>query len=157
MRRAGWLSLFPAIVLCSVVLAGCGTTPSPPPGPAGFVTVELVTAPGGGAAFFEAIHRAEAIDERGTVVVAWQVMDTAVPVEVPPGRYRLRVFTVFLGDTLECVLDPVAPGGSRCGQPTLGPSQVCALDIVVQATTETRARFHVLREGLCGLEAADAS
>lgn len=118
------------------------------------MTVDLVHAAAEGTQYFEPIHRAELRDEGGAVVAAWRVTDGAVPVAVPPGRYRLRVFTVFLGDTLECVIDPGAPGGSRCGQPTLGPGQVCPLDIVVVANAETRARFHVLRDGACGLEPA---
>ena len=160
-RRVGRLSLVSAVLLCAVLLcavvvAGCATTPPPVAGPGGFVTVELVRAPAEGTQFFEPIHRAEVIDERGAVVAAWRITDGAAPVEVPPGRYRLRVFTVFLGDTLECVADPGAPGGSRCGQPTLGPGQVCPLDIVVTAKAETRARFHILRDGGCRLDAASA-
>lgn len=118
--------------------------------------VDLVHVPAEGTQYFEPIHRAEVIDEGGAVVAAWRVTDGAAPVEVPPGRHRLRVFTVFLGDTLECVPDPGAPGGSRCGQPTLGPGQVCPLDIEVAAKAETRARFLVLPDGGCGLEAASA-
>jgi hypothetical protein len=155
-RLAGRLSLASAVLLCAVVLAGCTTTPPPAAGPGGFVTVELVRAPAEGTAFFEPIHRAEVIDEDGAVVAAWRVTNGAAPVEIPPGRYRLRVFTVFLGDTLECVADPGAPGGSRCVQPTLGPGQVCPLDIVVVAKAETLARFHVLRDGACGIEAGSA-
>ncbi len=59
---------------------------------------------------------------------------------------------MFLGDTIECVADPAAPGATRCGRPTLGPDQVCSLDVDVVAGQQTRATFHVIREGLCGLE-----
>jgi hypothetical protein len=141
-------------LLCAVLLAACGTPPPPSSaGPGGFVSVDLVHGAAEGTQYFEPIHRAELIDQGGTVVAAWLVTDGAAPVEVPPGRYRLRVFTVFLGDTLECTSDPGVPGASRCVQPTLGPGQVCPLDIVVVSNAETRARFHVLRDGACGLEA----
>jgi hypothetical protein len=80
------------------------------------------------------------------------VTEGATPVRVQPGVYRLEVFTVFLGDTLECVADPVAPGGQRCAQPTLGPDQICGLDVEVVAGSETRATFHIPQVGLCGLE-----
>ena len=77
----------------------------------------------------------------------------ATPVRVQPGVYRLEVFTVFLGDTLECVADPAAPGGQRCAQPTLGPGQVCGLDVAVVAGSETRAIVpHPARSDCCGLE-----
>ena len=165
-RRAGRSSLLRAVLVCTVLLgavmlgavtlAACETTPPPSAGRGGFVSVDLVHLPAEGTPFFEPIHRVEMIDEGGAVVAAWRVIDGAGPVEVPAGRYRLRVFTVFLGDTLECIADPDVPGGSRCGQPTLGPGQVCPLDIVVVAKAETRVRFHVLGDGACGLEAAPA-
>ncbi len=114
-----------------------------------------VRPPGGEPGFFEPIHRARLIGVDGSVAASWELPEVAMPVPVQPGLYRLEVYTVFLGDTVECVADPAAPGGSRCSQPTLGPAQVCTLDIGVVAGQLTRATFHVLRDGLCGLESGD--
>ncbi len=139
-------------VLVAILLAGCATDPPATAGPGGFVVVNLAWAPGVQPGFFEPIHRARLIGLDGSLAAAWQVNEGATPVRVQPGVYRLEVFTVFLGDTLECVADPAAPGGQRCAQPTLGPDQVCGLDVTVVAGSETRAIFHIPKIGLCGLE-----
>jgi hypothetical protein len=145
-------------LLIALVLAGCGD-PSPSAiesGPGGFVAVDIDQSVVQGQQPFEPIHRARLIAIDGSLAAEWQLTQAAAPVRVQPGVYRLDAFTVFLGDTLECVADPVAPGGQRCTQPTLGPGQICALDVVVVTEQTTRATYHVLRDGACGLEAGEA-
>ncbi len=148
-----------ALAVLVLALAGCGTAPPPSrvPGTGGYVTVALATAPGSNGSFLAPIHRARLVRADGSVAAEWEVTAAAPPsTELDPGAYRLDVFTVFVGDVIECVTDPAAPGGSRCSQPTLGPAQVCSLDVVLVAGQSTRATYHVLRDGLCGLELGEA-
>jgi hypothetical protein len=144
--------------IAAMLLAGCGTAPSAPATaePGGFVTVTIARAPGAEPGFLAPVHRARLIGVDGSVAAAWQVMEPATPVQLEPGVYRLEFFTIFLSDVYVCEIDPAAPGGSRCGQPTMGPAQVCNVDVEVVAGQQTHATFLVLREGLCGLESAQA-
>ena len=147
------------LAVLMLMLAGCGTAPAPSrvPGTGGHVTIAVATAPDGNGSFLAPIHRARLVDPGGSVVAEWEVTEAAAPSgELDPGVYRLDVFTLFLSDYIECVTDPAAPGGSRCTQATLGPAQVCSLDVVLVAGQATRATYHVFRDGLCGLEPGDA-
>ncbi len=144
-------------VLIAALAAACGSTAPPTAaGPDGSVVVEIAPPePDMPSVFFEPIHRAQLIAIDGSIAAAWQVTSSAAPVRVQPGTYGLQVFTVFLSDTLVCISDPAAPGGNRCEQPTMGPGQVCTIDVVVVAERETRATFHALADGACGLEGAE--
>jgi hypothetical protein len=137
-----------AAAVLALLSAACGSSaPSAAPGRA-VVTV----APDDGADFFAPVHRARAITVDG-IVAEWRINESGPPVDLPAGTYRLEVFTVFLSDVVTCVegVGGVGGAGSTCLQPTLGPSQVCAIDIDVPAGGEVRALFRPSGQGLCQL------
>ena len=141
-----------ATAITLVLLIACGAAASPSGSPAGFVSVTVVNEVEPGGSLLTPIHRAQLLADDGSVVGAWEATEAAAPVAVPPGTWRLEVFTVFLSDHMDCVQDPAASDGERCFQPTLGPGQVCSLAVDVIAGQVTSANFHVLPEGACRLD-----
>ena len=138
-----------AIVAAVIVACGVPATGSPSPAGTGFVKVELEIAPGA-EQFFASQHRAR-VTADGAVLADWEITDGAAPIEVPAGSAQLQGFTVFLSDFLQCSPDPAAAGREHCAQPTLDPSQVCALPIEVVAGATVTARFRSLPEARCEL------
>jgi len=152
-RRPLGLRALMAVVL-AVIAACAGPTPSPGPPGRLLVTVQLgpVENP-----LFEPVRRARAVSVDGAIDVGWRLEEGAAPVEVPPGTYRLEAFTVFLSDFIQCT-DTVGPAGptSTCLQPTLGPSQVCAIDVDVVAAGDVTVVYRELDQGRCQLELGSA-
>jgi hypothetical protein len=112
-----------------------------------------------GNGLFNSENRARIVDANGTVAADWKLsVDTAFPVRVPTGVYTLSGFTVFFGDTMQCVDDAVRPGLQSCFQPTLqpGPGQICGIPIEVTETTLIDALFTNVGRGGCRLEALPA-
>jgi hypothetical protein len=149
--RRGLLGL---TAFVSLLIVGCGEpTITRSPGPTGFIVVTLDMSAAGPPSFFEAIHRAQLRGVDGDILAAWQVTAPPERIEVEAGTHRLEVFTVFLGDTIECVDDPAVPGATQCHQSTLGPPEVCSTDVLIAPGRETTATFRVFPEGLCRLGA----
>jgi hypothetical protein len=141
-----------ALLVGAIVACGVPATSSPVPTGAGFVEVTLEIAPRA-EQFFASQHRGRIVAPDGAVLADWEITDAAAPIEVPAGGAQLQGFTVFLSDFLQCSPDPAAAGREHCAQPTLGPSQVCAIPIEVVAGTTVSARFRSLPEGRCELTA----
>ena len=153
LRRLLGLVLLIALVQAS---AGCDASTATPSGPPGRLLVTIVQGPGENP-LFEPVRRARAVSVDGAIDVGWRLREGGAPVEVPSGTYRVETFTVFLSDFIQCV-DTVGPAGptSTCLQPTLGPSQVCALDVEVAPSGEVHLLYRELGQGRCELTRGEA-
>ena len=140
-----------------MLLTACA--PAPSPGPPGRIVVTVVPAEPDNP-LFEPVYRARAIAVDGSLDVGWRLQPGAAPVEVPSGTYRLEAFTVFLSDYMVCadefgnVGDPgsTEPPNATCFQPTMGPGQVCALDVEVVPGGEVHLSYEAREEGGCELQ-----
>jgi hypothetical protein len=131
--------------------------PTPTPGPPGRILVTIVSAEPENP-LFEPVHRARVVAVDGSLDVGWRLQPGAAPVEIPSGMYRLEAYTVFLSDTIVCghpIGEPNAPEAT-CFQPTLGPEQVCAVDIEVPAGGDVHVAYEARDQGLCDLRPVDA-
>ncbi len=138
------------LAACVQALIACGTQAASA-GPTGRIIVSVGSAVGTNS-LFEPVHWAKAIDSDGTVVVSWKSAG-GVPVEVPSGAYRVEAFTVFLSDTLVCghPIGEPSPPNATCFQPTLGPAQVCAVEIQVPPGGDVALLYRETGEGRCDL------
>jgi len=147
------LGLALGLTLASAVVAGCdGPDPSPvAAGPPGIVRV-AVDRSGLGEVFFSSVDHARLVARDGTIVADRDISEgPPAEMEVPAGAYALRVFTVYLSDTLDCDVDPVTGGATNCVQPTLQPGQVCELAVSVPPGGSIEATFIVFAQGRCRL------
>ena len=147
----------PALVvaLASTLGVGCdGPDPSPvASGPPGIVRV-AVDRSQLGQVFFSSVDHARVVARDGTILADREIAEgPPVAMEVPAGDYALRVFTVYLSDTLDCDVDPVTGGATNCVQPTLQPGQVCELAVSVAPGGSIEATFIVFANGRCRLDA----
>jgi hypothetical protein len=143
-------SILAALATAIVISTGCASTPSP--GPVGRIVITV--APDSGADFSPPIHWARAIAADGTVVAEWKT-EGGIPVEVPAGTYEVQAFTVFLGDTLVCVGQPIEGAepqpAESCSQPTLGPAEICLMQVEVAPGADVRLRYAMHDQGSCNL------
>lgn len=156
-RATRWLARPLAVAVWSLAVAtiGVGCGPSVPSGPKPLGTIHVIAQRVAGQdRFFAAEHHARLTDANGTVFDDRRLtVDGPTDLSAPIGRYVLSAFTVFLSDFMQCSGDPARPGAETCFQPTLGPAEVCGVQVEVTAAVDVQAVFSILTDGRCRLDA----
>ena len=148
----------PLIAVIALATVGCGAaTPEPSASTAtGFVVVTADSVEPH-ATLFNSEDRARVVASDGSILADWAIASRPGPVPVPATTLRLETFTLFFSDWIQCSPDPAAPGTEHCAAPTLGPAQICTLEIEVRAGETVETAFRADGSGGCALVVTPAA